>query len=205
MRYELRPMGPEDVPTVAAIDRLSFPTPWPAAAFRRELKRPNACYLVLLRAREDKPPKGDRGWADRVGHLFSALRKRGIIGYVGFRQEGDEGHLTTIAVHPDWRGRGFGELLLWVAMDRMLDLGLDAVRLEMRPSNDVARELYQKYEFEVDRRRSMYYHDGDDAWVMMVDLDDDRYRELLSRRREALEKRFRRNEIEVGQRGGEPL
>lgn len=205
MCYELRPMEPEDVPVVAAIDRLSFPTPWPAAAFRRELLRPNAHYSVLLRPGEDEPPAGKPGWVDRFRKLFGVVRKSRVIGYVGFRQEGDEGHLTTIAVHPDWRGKGFGEFLLLVAIDKVLNLGLVALRLEMRPSNDVAYELYRKYDLEVKRRRSNYYHDGDDAWAMKVYVNNDRYRDLLSRRRESLKERFHRDGTGVGQMGRGPL
>ncbi len=199
MGYALRAMEPDDVPVVAAIDRLSFPTPWPSAAFRRELRRDNARYYVLLRPQEEQRSDGDLRWTDRLRHLFSAVRRSRIIGYVGFRLEGDAGHITTIAVQPDWRGKGFGELLLWVAMDRIVDGGLDRGTLEMRPSNQVALQLYRKYGFEVKRRRPAYYQDGDDAWVMEVSVDHPGYRQFLDRRCEALRRRFRRHHIEFGQ------
>jgi ribosomal-protein-alanine N-acetyltransferase len=134
--------------------------------------------------------------------LFSLARRTRIVGYVGFRLQGDEGHITTIAVHPDWRGRGFGDLLLVVALEKMLDRGMDFVTLEMRPSNDVAYQLYKKYGFEVERKRRRYYQDGEDAWVMAADLDNERYRQRLARRREELKQRFRREQVEVGQNGG---
>lgn len=199
MPYALRPMEPGDVPVVAAIDRLSFPAPWPAAAFRRELRRRDATYYVLLHPRGKQPPTRDEGWADRFRQLFDVVRRSRIIGYVGFRQEEDRGHITTIAVRPDWRGKGFGDLLLWVAMEQMVDHGLDVVTLEMRPSNAVAHQLYRKYNFEVKRRRARYYQDGADAWVMAVFVAHERYRQLLARRREALEGRFSCDDIDFGQ------
>ncbi len=198
MGYALRAMEPDDVPVVAAIDRLSFPTPWPSAAFQRELRRGNAYYYVLLRPEEEVGPARDRRWTDRLRSLFGTVRKSRIIGYVGFRQEGDAGHITTIAVQPDWRGHGFGELLLWVAMERIVDGRLDRVTLEMRPSNQVALQLYRKYGFDVKRRRPAYYNDGDDAWVMEVSVDHRGYRHFLTRRCEALRERFRRHQIELG-------
>lgn len=199
MGYALRPMKPDDVPVVAAIDRLSFPTPWPSAAFRRELNRGNARYFVLLRPEDAERGDRDVRWTDRLRDLFSAARRSRIIGYVGFRLEGDAGHITTIAVQPDWRGQGLGELLLWVAVDRILHDGLDRVTLEMRPANQVALQLYRKYGFDVKRRRPAYYNDGDDAWVMEVSVDQPGYRHFLNRRREALRKRLRRHQIEFGE------
>ena len=201
MPYTLRPMEPGDVPVVAAIDRVSFPTPWPPAAFQRELGRAHAYYYVLLRPEGEEAPGSDRGWADRLRALFSLTRKGRIIGYVGFRLEGDEGHITTIAVRPDWRGEGFGDFLLVVALEKMLERGAEVATLEMRPSNDVAYALYRKHGFEVERRRHRYYQDGEDAWVMAADVRGEASLRRLASRRRALEERLRQAEIEVGRPG----
>lgn len=195
-------MEPGDVPVVAAIDRLSFPTPWPSAAFERELKRSHAYYYVLLKPEgEEARPSSDRSWGDRLRSLLGLTRGNRIIGYVGFRLEGDDGHITTIAVHPDWRGQGLGESLLVVALGKMLGLDAEVATLEMRPSNDVARDLYEKYGFEVERQRRRYYRDGEDAWVMVAEVDSDEYRDLLAQRREELRERLRREKIDVRQNG----
>jgi len=202
MPYRLRRMEPGDVPVVTGIDRLSFPTPWPSAAFERELKRPHAYYYVLLRPEgEAAQPSSDRGWTDRLRALLGLTRESRVIGYVGFRLEGDAGHITTIALHPDRQGLGLGELLLVVALDRMLSLDAEIATLEMRPSNDVARNLYEKYGFEVERRRPGYYRDGEDAWVMTAKVDRDVYRDLLAQRRDELRGRLRRERIKVRQNG----
>jgi ribosomal-protein-alanine N-acetyltransferase len=198
-------MEPRDVPVVAAIDRLSFPTPWPAAAFRRELERERATYSVLLRPEESifhtsVHQKG--GW---LRQLFNPAESSRVIGYVGFRLQDSGGHITTIALHPDWRGRGFGDLLLSVALERMVERGVDAVTLEMRPSNDVAYQLYQKYGFQVVQTRRDYYRDGEDAWLMMVNVSDPAYRQRLAVLRGALEERFHRQDIDVGQIIGDAL
>jgi ribosomal-protein-alanine N-acetyltransferase len=190
-----------DVPVVAGIDRVAFPTPWPAAAFLRELRRDRAYYYVLLRPRGEEPPDSDGGWADRLRNLFNLARRSRIIGYVGFRLEGDEGHITTIAVRPDWQGQGFGDLLLVVALEKMLAGGAEVATLEMRPSNDVAYALYQKHGFEVERRRHRYYQDGEDAWVMAAEIDNEAYRRRLARQHRALKERLQREQIEVRQNG----
>jgi len=204
MPYTLRGMEPGDVPVVADIDRLAFPTPWPAAAFQRELKRAHAYYYVLLRPRGENAPDADHGWADRLRNLFSATRGSRIIGYVGFRLERGGGHITTIAVRPDWQGQGVGDLLLVVALEKMLARGAEFATLEMRPSNDVAYALYKKHGFEVKQRRHRYYQDGEDAWVMAARINNEAYRQQLARQHEALKERLRQEEIEVRQ-NGEPL
>lgn len=204
MPYTLRGMEPGDVPVVADIDRLAFPTPWPAAAFRRELKRSHAYYYVLLRPKGENAPNSDRGWVDRLHTLFSATKRSRIIGYVGFRLERDGGHITTIAVRPDWQGQGLGDLLLVVALEKMLARGAEFATLEMRPSNDVAYALYKKHGFEAKQRRQRYYQDGEDAWVMAAQIDNEAYRQQLARQQEALKERLRREQIEVRQ-NGEPL
>jgi ribosomal-protein-alanine N-acetyltransferase len=200
MRYVLRPMEPGDVPVVAAIDRVSFPTPWPASAFQRELKRERAYYYVLLRRADDTSPSSEGGWVHWLRRqLFDPLEDSRIVGYVGFRLQDRGGHVTTIAVRPESRRRGFGDFLLLVALDRMLTLGVSMVTLEMRPSNDVAYRLYRKYGFEVQRQVPGYYRDGEDAWVMAAEVGGGTYRRWLAERRRALNRRLRHAQIEVAQ------
>jgi ribosomal-protein-alanine N-acetyltransferase len=198
MRYVLRPMEPGDVPVVAAIDRLSFPTPWPASAFQHELKRERAYYHVLIRPEDDAPLSSSRGWGRWLQQLFEPAKGSRIVGYVGFRLQGGEGHITTIAVHPEFRRRSLGELLLLVALDKMLTLGVDTVTLEMRPSNGVAFQLYRKYGFEVEHRQPGYYRDGEDALVMAAEVDSETYRRRLAERWSALRARRSRAQVEFG-------
>lgn len=205
MSFILRPMEPGDLPVVAAIDRLSFPTPWPAAAFRRELKREQAAYSVLLKPERDlfeSPIDKKDSWLRR---LFGPTDSSRVIGYVGFRLQDGGGHITTIAVHPDWRGRGFGDHLLLAALERMVACGVNVVTLEMRPSNDVAYRLYRKHGFQVVQSRREYYRDGENAWVMAASVGDQGYRQHLTELREALDERFNRQGIEVGQITGDTL
>lgn len=204
MPYTLRAMESGDVPVVASIDRVAFPTPWPAAAFQRELRRDCAYYYVLLRPKGEEAPGSNRGWTDRLRKLFNLTRKSRIIGYVGFRLEGNEGHITTIAVRPDWQGQGLGDLLLVVALEKMLARGAEVATLEMRPSNDVAYALYEKHGFEVKRRRHRYYQDGEDAWMMASEIDNEAYRQKLARQHKTVKERLERERIEVRQ-NGDPL
>jgi ribosomal-protein-alanine N-acetyltransferase len=131
--------------------------------------------------------------------FFESAKGSAIVGYVGFRRQDGEGHITTIAVHPDFRRRGLGEFLLLAALDKMLTLGVDRVTLEMRPSNDVAYQLYRKYGFAVERRQAGYYRDGEDAWVMAAQVRSKAYRRRLGEGWRALRERLRRSQVDIGQ------
>lgn len=163
MDVTLVPMELGDVPQVAEIDRQSFPLPWPARAYRYELTENSASQLlVALQAVHGRP----------------AL-PREAIGYVGFWTVADEAHVSTIAVHPDHRGRGVGSLLVVGMLKKAASLGVTRVTLEVRPSNLVAQSLYRKYGFEAVGRRNRYYRDnGEDAVVMILEgLDEGACRE----------------------------
>jgi ribosomal-protein-alanine N-acetyltransferase len=199
MPYTIRPMEPGDVSMVIAIERLSFPTPWPASAFLYELRKTDSHYYVLLKpavGRSASPERGWRHWLRRV----SGLPEEGqVIGYVGFRFQGDKAHISTIAVHPDWRGEGLGELLLLTAMEKALKQQASRVTLEMRVSNNVARRLYHKYGFQPQGTLVKYYRDGEDAQLMAVEVNNGVYQTRLARLRRTLERRMRGQQIDIGQ------
>ena len=113
-----------------------------------------------------------------------------MLGYVGFRFRGDQAHISTIAVHPDWRGRGLGELLLLTALEKALTQRASSVTLEMRVSNDVARRLYHKYGFQLQGTLTRYYRDGEDAQLMAVEVGNGVYQARLARLRRVLERRL---------------
>ena len=65
-----------------------------------------------------------------------------------------------------------------------------AVTLEVRPSNQVAQHLYRKYGFRFTGVHAGYYRDGEDAWLMAVEIDRDAYRTRLAELRRNLELRL---------------
>jgi ribosomal-protein-alanine N-acetyltransferase len=204
--YIIRPMEPADVPTVAAIDQLSFPTPWLASSYLYELNHNDqSSYLSLLKPTPDEPFHPKQRWLDRLrGVLYPAKESR-VIGYVGFRFVSAEAHISTIAVHPDWRNQGLGELLLMTAMVHALELGAEKVSLEVRPSNHVAQRLYRKYGFRFTGVHRGYYRDGEDAWLMEVETTRDAYRAWLAENRREIEARLHFRWAGVGQNDGDTL
>jgi ribosomal protein S18 acetylase RimI-like enzyme len=76
--------------------------------------------------------------------------------------------ILSIAVDPDWQGRGIGRGLLSAAIERLRAKGSECVRLEVRPGNE-ARRLYERFGFAAAGR----FEDSRGPWdVMMLELGE---------------------------------
>jgi ribosomal-protein-alanine N-acetyltransferase len=195
LRCHIRPMQPGDIPQVLDIERQSFPTMWPQTAYQRELKNELARYLVAYEpADEDTPAeeppdeepsaRGIRGLMRRIiGSPPPATRER-LLGLVGLWCMMGEGHIVTIAVRPEDRRMGIGELLLVAALQAALEAGQDEVTLEYRVSNRAARALYDKYGFSQVGVRARYYTDNQEDAVIMTTppMSSPAFRRLLAER-----------------------
>jgi ribosomal-protein-alanine N-acetyltransferase len=104
----------------------------------------------------------------------------------------DEAHVTSVAVHPAFRGRGLGELLMLALFDVSVRLGAHWVTLEVRVSNSVARSLYQKLGFKEAGIRARYYTDNNEDAVVMWsdDVRSAEFRERLAASRDRLATRL---------------
>ena len=156
--YKIRPLEAHDIPAVVSLDRKVFKDPWPESAYIQELYfNPNAHYFVL----QLMEPVAKR-W--RLGRR--AARDAKLLGFMGMRVEMGHGHISTIAIRPEWRHRGLGELLLITAIKQSIKDNADNISLEVRVSNVTAQNLYEKYGFETISRLHQYYGDREDAYLM---------------------------------------
>ncbi len=115
------------------------------------------------------------------GNYFAAVDETGrLMGYSGFWLIGEEAHITTLAVHPDFRRQYVGERLLINNILESANLGALWLTLEVRVSNDAAQQLYFKYGFRSLGQLKQYYQDnGEDALVLWT--DNTATREFLDR------------------------
>jgi [ribosomal protein S18]-alanine N-acetyltransferase len=169
MKFILRYMNVQDVPQVVAIDRLSFDLPWSERSYAYEITEANYSHMVVLeQAAESAQPRGWRRWMPRLNGRHPAGN---IVGYGGLWNIMSEAHISTIAVHPDYRGRGCGEILLAGMVQRSITLHAGFVVLEVRVSNTAAQSLYRKYEFQTASLKPKYYrNNNEDAYDMRLDL-----------------------------------
>jgi [ribosomal protein S18]-alanine N-acetyltransferase len=170
--YSVVPMELEDILQVSLVDRLSFTTPWSVSAYRYEIAENEAAYyFVVIPYDSQKDAEVDGRWIGRLRRRFkNSISDRFIIGYGGFWLLVDEAHISTIAIRPEYRRRGLGELLLLKMIEEAIALRAERVTLEVRKSNYNAQQLYYKYGFEVTGRRLAYYTDDrEDALIMTVE------------------------------------
>lgn len=185
----VEPMHIDDVPQVMAIERESFPLPWPERAYRYELfQNKNSHYFVL---RPIAAPAPAIRW-EPLRRLWRGDVRPPILGYGGFWMIAGEAHISTLAVDPAWRRRGLGELLLWSMLVQATSMGAFEATLEVRVSNHMAQSLYLKYGFErVGRRRRYYQDNGEDAWIMTLsDFDGETCQARLKELGQALHQRL---------------
>lgn len=188
--WVLRDMRLDDLPEVLAIDRDSFPIPWSAKTYEFEINNHHSSHLVVIEMREDTPRAvvGVRRLIQRA--LGRPSQSGPIVGYGGCWLIAGEAHISTIAVHPDFRGRGLGELLLAAMLKRAIQLGGEYSVLEVRESNATAQALYEKYEYAtVGYRRGYYRDNNEDALLMEARPLDAAYHNRLTTRLTALRDR----------------
>jgi ribosomal-protein-alanine N-acetyltransferase len=104
----------------------------------------------------------------RKGHVALALMLEDrLAGYACMYHVLDEANITSIAITPTGRKRGFGGLLLDSLIARAEALGLKSLTLEVRRSNLAAIGLYSSRGFEPVGIRPGYYHNPlEDALLM---------------------------------------
>lgn len=79
---------------------------------------------------------------------------------------GEEAHLATVAIMPEFRRQGLGKRLVKAFMDLSKEEGTAYMQLECRRSNTAAQELYKSLGFFKFSIRKGYYTDtGEDAFL----------------------------------------
>ncbi|MBF0475313.1 MAG: ribosomal protein S18-alanine N-acetyltransferase [Deltaproteobacteria bacterium] len=137
------------LPQVVDIEQRSFTCPWSLRQFALELARPYGDSIIMAGADE-----------------------RQVLGYALWWVVMDEVEILNVAVHPDFRGRGLGRLLLTELIARAGLNGGRAFFLEVRPSNPAALALYDSLGFKPVGVRPRYYDDtGEDALLMRLTIE----------------------------------
>jgi len=124
-------------------------------------------YFVV---RQRRMERSELSLLARLRRSLGIGKRPAILGYSGFWLMVGEAHISTIAVQPDLRQQGIGELLLTAMLDRATELEADIATLEVRVSNVTAQNLYRKYGFRRVGLRRRYYRDSDeDALIMSTE------------------------------------
>ncbi len=143
------PMTSAHLDEIADLERICFSVPWSRNMLAEELD--NACSAFLAAVDETNR----------------------VVGYAGLLVVLDEGYITNVAVHPDFRRRGIAQKLLDVFENFAKANRLAFLTLEVRESNYGAIALYGSRGYRgVGRRKNYYEHPKEDAVIMTREFGD---------------------------------
>jgi [ribosomal protein S18]-alanine N-acetyltransferase len=133
----------DDVEAMRAVERASFTNPWTLEMYLAELKNPEVSFFFLARS------------------------DGAVVGFCSFWRVLDEQHINNLAVIPERRREGIGSALLTHVLREGARMGAGRATLEVRRSNEAARQLYEGFGFTVSGvRRTYYTNPAEDALVL---------------------------------------
>ncbi|SES37791.1 ribosomal protein S18-alanine N-acetyltransferase [Psychrobacillus sp. OK032] len=143
-----RKMTLDDIDRILVIEEEAFPVPWTREAFEHEMTTNLYSHYIV-----------------------AETEAKEIVGYCGMWIVMDESHITNVAVLERMRGLKIGEGLMREAIRVVLEQDVVLMTLEVRVTNDIAKNLYYKLGFQDGGIRKKYYTDTqEDALVMWVEF-----------------------------------
>ena len=149
----LRDASEEDLPIIHTIESKLYPVPW-TLNFFRIIFHMNRDLFITARTQEEL-----------IGYTVGEIEKMGKVD-----SPRRAGHVLNIAVKSMYQGRGIGTMLLDEVERRFIEKGADIAYLEVRESNQQAREIYKNRGYEYVRTVEGYYGD-EDGLIMSKKLE----------------------------------
>jgi [ribosomal protein S18]-alanine N-acetyltransferase len=149
LHVRLGPMKRRHLRQVMRIEQQVYPRPWSLGVFYSELghRDGSRCYVVA-----------------RVGTV--------VVGYAGLLLADGDGHVTNVAVDPEWHRHKIGTRLMLTLAQQARAGAARSMTLEVRVSNHGAQALYTSFGFSPVGVRKRYYENVEDAIVMWAhDID----------------------------------
>lgn len=143
----VRAMQADDVDDVYAIEVSTHQIPWSRGIL-------GDCVLV--------------GYDCRVLEQTDDKGKH-IVGYIICRRSFNTCHILNLCISATCQNQGFGKFFLKSVLDSLAGGLVNAVILEVRPSNLAAIKLYESFGFSRDEIKVGYYKDEkgiEDAWLL---------------------------------------
>lgn len=91
-----------------------------------------------------------------------------VCAYGGMMVAVDEGQITNIATHPDYRRQGYGKAVVEALIKYAKNNRLESISLEVRESNKAAIELYTSLGFKAEGKRKDFYTMPRESALVMI-------------------------------------
>lgn len=104
--------------------------------------------------------------------FYGVILNDKVVGFLLTNTVADEAHILKFGVLPEYRGKGIGKKLLSFSISNIEKFGVKYAWLEVRKSNNIAINLYSRFNFTVKGERKEYYTDNnEDAYTMVLLLN----------------------------------
>ena len=141
----------------------------------RRMRRRDLDEVVSIEADSSVTPWSRQMFIDEMGHPYGAcfvmtsMEASGasVIGFICFRNIGEESELLNLCLRPDRRRAGLGRELMQFYTAYSLTRGIKTFHLEVDPANRSAIELYRIFAYRPVAVRPRYYRGTTDALRMM--------------------------------------
>ncbi len=104
--------------------------------------------------------------------IFVAEFNGKVVGYITIMDLGEKAKIMSIAVKKEFRRMGIGSKLIDEAIRWCILNDKKGLLLEVRASNIPAQKLYKKKGFKIIGIHPSYYSDGEDAYIMLLNLEE---------------------------------
>lgn len=156
-KFTVREFRPEDLESVIMINKVCLPENYSPDFFMEHHWENPRIFLVAQ--------VGDK----IVGYNMCRIE----FGISNIRRDfAKKGHVISIAVLEGYRGIGIGRKLMEEGMKNVRESGASEIYLEVRQSNLPAIQLYRKLGFRAVRILEGYYRDGENAYLMVANLEE---------------------------------
>jgi ribosomal-protein-alanine N-acetyltransferase len=144
-KVTIQKMDIQDLDEVLSIESPGSGALWSKNMFIEEMRNPFAyCFVMKIQDRS----------------------KQRVIGFICFRNLGEESELLNICVHSDYRQLGAGKKLMEFYVEFGSRKGITTFHLEVHSSNHSAIRLYQLFSYESSGMRKNFYQGKFDALLM---------------------------------------